>query len=153
MDRDLPIPPVRTLREIVSDTVAQRRFQMLLTTLFAVVALLLSAVGLYGVVSYAIAARTREIGIRIALGALRRDVMRWVFASGMPPVFIGLVAGLAGAIAIARTLRALLFGVEPADPLSLASVVALLLLTSALACYLPARRAAALDPTTALRHD
>jgi ABC-type lipoprotein release transport system permease subunit len=71
----------------------------------------------------------------------------------MPPVLVGLVAGLAGAIAIARTLRALLFGVEPADPLSLASVVALLLLTSALACYLPARRAAALDPTTALRHD
>jgi putative ABC transport system permease protein len=153
MDPQLPIAAVRTLRDIVSDAVAPRRFQMVLTSLFAVVALLLTAIGLYGVVSYAVAARTREIGIRVALGARRRDVMRWVFASGMQPVLAGLIVGLAGAVAIAHTLRALLFGVTPADPLSLASVAAVLLLTSCLACYLPARRAATLDPTTALRHE
>jgi len=153
LDQNLPIPAMRTMQEIVSSTVAQRRFQTMLTSLFAVVALLLGAVGLYGVVSYAVACRTREIGLRIALGAMRIDVMRWVLSNGMQPVFIGLVIGLAGAIAAARALRSLLFGITPVDPLSLGAVVLVLLLTSGLACYLPARRAAALDPTTALRHE
>jgi putative ABC transport system permease protein len=152
-DPNLPIPAVRTMREIVSSTVAQRRFQLVLTSLFALVALLLSAVGLYGVVSYAVACRTRDIGLRMALGAMRRDVIRWVFSRGMQPVVIGLVVGLGGTVAVARMLRSLLFGITPADPLSIGGVVIVLLLTSALACYLPARRAAALDPITALRHD
>jgi putative ABC transport system permease protein len=153
MDPGLPIPAIRTMREIVSTTVAQRRFQTMLTSLFALVALLLGAVGLYGVVSYSIACRTRDIGLRIALGAGRTDVMRWVFSNGMQPVGIGLLAGLGGAIVIARAARSLLFGITPADPLSLGAVVLVLLLTSGLACYLPARRAAALDPMTALRHE
>jgi predicted permease len=153
MDSALPIPAVRTMREIVSSTVAQRRFQLVLTSLFALVALLLSAVGLYGVVSYAVACRTRDIGLRMALGAVKRDVMRWVFSHGMRPVVVGLAVGLGASIAIARTLRSLLFGITPADPLSMAGVVLVLLLTSGLACYLPARRAAALDPIMALRHD
>jgi putative ABC transport system permease protein len=153
LDRNLPISAMRTMQEIVSSTVAQRRFQMTLTSLFAVVALLLGAVGVYGVVSYSVASRTRDIGLRIALGALRTDVMRWVFAGGMRPVLIGLGAGLVGAIAIASTLRSLLFDVAPADPLSLGTVVLVLLLTSGLACYLPARRAAAMDPMIALRHE
>jgi putative ABC transport system permease protein len=153
LDSNLPIPAVRTMREIVSSTVAERRFQLVLTSLFALVALILSAVGLYGVVSYAVACRTRDIGLRIALGAVRRDVMRWVFAHGMAPVIIGLVAGLTGAIVVARMLRSLLFGITPGDPLSISAVVIALLLTSAAACYLPARRAAALDPIAALRHE
>jgi putative ABC transport system permease protein len=153
VDQNLPIPAMRTMREIVSSTVAQRRFQTMLTSLFAVAALLLGAVGLYGVVSYAVACRTRDIGLRIALGAMKIDVMRWVFSNGMQPIFIGLVVGLVGAVAAARALRSLLFGITPTDPVSLGAVVLLLLLTSGVACYLPARRAAALDPTTALRHE
>jgi putative ABC transport system permease protein len=153
MDPSLPIPAVRTMQEIVSASVAQRRFQMILTSLFAFLALLLGAVGVYGVVSYSVACRTRDIGLRIALGAMRSDVMRWVFSNGMQPVVIGLLAGAAGAVAIASALRGLLFGITPTDPLSFSSVVLVLLLTSGLACYLPARRAAALDPMTALRHE
>jgi putative ABC transport system permease protein len=150
---NLPIPAFRTMEEIISASVAQRRFQLMLTSLFALVALLLGAVGVYGVVSYSVACRTRDIGLRIALGALRGDVIRWVLVKGMTPVLIGLLAGLAGAVAIATAVRSLLFGISPTDPLSLGAVVLVLLSTSALACYFPARRAARLDPMLALRHD
>jgi putative ABC transport system permease protein len=153
LDANLPIPATRTMQEIVSASVAERRFQMLLTSLFALAALLLGAVGIYGVVSYAVASRTREVGLRIALGAMKSDVMRWVFAQGMKPVLVGLAAGLAGAIAIARALRNLLFEITPTDPLALGSVALILLLTSGLACYLPARRASRMDPIIALRHE
>ena len=139
------------MREIVSASVAQRRFQMTLTSLFAVVALLLGAVGVYGVVSYSVASRTRDIGLRMALGAMRLDVMRWVFAAAARPVLIGLGAGLLAATVSAGALRSVLFDVAPVDPLSLAIVVIVLLLAAALACYLPARRAAAVDPLVALR--
>ncbi|HEU0007840.1 MAG TPA: ABC transporter permease, partial [Terriglobia bacterium] len=128
VDPNLPVPAIRTMREIVSASVAQRRFQMVLTSLFALVALLLGAVGVYGVVSYSVACRTRDIGLRVALGAMRSDVMRWVFSHGMQPVVIGLLLGLGGAIAIARALRSLLFEVTPTDPVTLGSVVLVLLL-------------------------
>jgi putative ABC transport system permease protein len=153
MDAGLPITAIRTMREIVSDSVAQRRFQTVLTLLFALVALLLGAVGVYGVVSYSVACRTRDIGLRIALGAMRSDVMRWVFASGMRPVAVGLALGLVGAVTMAAALRSVLFGISPADPLSISAVALVLLLTSGLACYVPARRAARLDPMTVLRQE
>jgi putative ABC transport system permease protein len=151
MDANLPITNLRTMREIVSLTVAQRRFQMLVTSLFALVALLLGSVGVYGVVSYTVSCATKEIGLRMALGAANGDVMRWVFANGMAPVLIGVGAGLTAAVATAVALRSSLFGISPTDPLALGTVALVLLATSGLACYLPARRAAALDPIAALR--
>ena len=150
-DASLPILAMRTMREIVSSTVAERQFQMMLTSVFALLALLLGAVGLYGVVSYSVACSTRDIGLRMALGALRTDVIRWVFAHGMRPVLVGLFVGLIAAIAVAGALRSLLFEVAPTDPLALGLVSLVLLLTSGFACYLPARRAARVDPVVALR--
>ena len=146
----LAAPDLALARE---QTVAERRFQMALTLLFALAALCLGAIGIYGVVSYAVACRTRDIGLRIALGAVRGDVMRWVFVIGFRPVLFGLAAGLFAAVIIGRTLRSLLYGIAPTDLVSLGTVAFVLLLTAALACYLPARRAASLDPTIALRHD
>jgi putative ABC transport system permease protein len=151
MDPNLPIPAIRTMREIVSQTVAERRFQMALTLLFALAALGLGAIGIYGVVSYSVACRTRDIGLRMALGAVRGDVMRWVFVIGFRPVLAGLAAGMFAAIMIGRAMRGLLYGIAPTDPVSLGLVALILLLTAVLACYLPARRAARLDPMTALR--
>jgi len=148
----LPTPDMRTMNEIVSASIAQRRFEMLLTAAFAVVAILLGVIGVYGVVSLSVANRTREIGLRMALGASPRGVMRWVFARGLRPVFIGAFAGLLGAVIVATSLRSLLFAVAPTDPLSLAAVALILLCASLLACYLPARRAAGLNPADLLRN-
>jgi ABC-type antimicrobial peptide transport system permease subunit len=150
-DANLPVLAIRTLREIVSASLAARRFEATLTLLFAVVALALGAIGVYGVVSYTVARRTRDLGVRIALGASRRDVTRWVLRLGLLPVVSGLVVGLAAAIALATGLRAALFGIAPTDPVSLGAVVVTLLSASALACWLPARRAANVDPIIALR--
>jgi predicted permease len=149
---NLPIADMRTMKEIVSASIAQRRFEMLLTAAFAVVAILLGVIGVYGVVSLSVANRTREIGLRMALGASPRGVMRWVFARGLRPVVLGAILGLLGAVIVATTLRSLLFAVAPTDPLSLAAVALILLCASLLACYLPARRAAGLNPADLLRN-
>jgi putative ABC transport system permease protein len=115
------------------------------------VALSLGVIGVYGVVSLSVSNRTREIGLRMALGASPRDVTRWVLAHGLRPVFVGAFAGLLGAVAIATSLRNLLFAVEPTDPLALGAVALILLCASLLACYLPARRASGLNPADLLR--
>lgn len=151
LDPGLPILTMRTMREVVSSTVSERQFQTSVTSLFALLALLLGAVGLYGVVSYTVAGSTRDISLRIALGAGRRAVYAWVFAQGMRPVLVGFVSGLAGALVVARAMRSLLFEVAPTDPTALGIVSLILLLTAALACYLPARRASRVDPVVALR--
>src|SRR5262249_24388099 len=130
MDPDLPIPAIRTMREILSQTVAQRRFQMALTLLFALAALCTGAIGISGAVSYSVACRTRDIGLRMALGARPGDVMRWVFSIGFRPVLPGLAVGLLAAVIAGRALRGLLYDVIPADPISLAVVALLLLLTA-----------------------
>jgi len=153
LDPDLPINAMRTMREVVSSTLSQRRFQTTLMLLFAIVALLLGMVGVYGVTNYAVGARTRDIGVRLALGADRSAVMRWAFAIGFRPVLLGLAAGVVAALASANAIRAALFGITSFDPVSLAFVTATLLTTASAACYFPARRAAAVDPVTALRHD
>ncbi|HEX5086022.1 MAG TPA: ABC transporter permease [Blastocatellia bacterium] len=148
---NLPIIFMRTMKEIVSASIAQRRFEMTLISAFAVVALSLGVIGVYGVVSLSVANRTREIGLRMALGASPLAVMRWVFARGLRPVFIGAFVGLFSAVTLATFLRSLLFTVEPTDPFALVAVALILLCASLLACYLPARRAAELNPADLLR--
>jgi putative ABC transport system permease protein len=126
---------------------------LVLLAIAGVMALFLSVVGIHGVISYIVSQRTREIGIRLALGAARRDVVAVVMRQGMTMVAAGLVAGLAGALAITRVMRSLLFGVSPTDPLVFTAIVVLLAGTAAAATYVPARRASRLDPLTMLRTD
>lgn len=153
LDANLPIASMQTMRDIVWTSVAQRRFQMTLTSVFAIVALLLGVVGVYGVTNYAVLARTRDIGVRLALGAHRGEVMRWAFAAGIRPVLLGLAVGLVGAAMAGNLLQAALFGVSAIDPVSFGVVGVVLLSTAGVACYVPARRASRIDPMLALRHD
>jgi ABC-type antimicrobial peptide transport system permease subunit len=141
------------MNDLLSDSVASRRFNMFLLGSFAMVALLLAGVGIYGVMAYSVAQRTREIGIRIALGAQARDVLRLVVGQGMYTAMIGVGIGLAGAFALTRVMASLLYGVSPRDPVIFAAVALLLSLTALVACYIPARRAAKVDPLNALRSE
>jgi putative ABC transport system permease protein len=150
-DSEVPIPEVRTLDQVMAKSVAQRRFQVMLVVLFAAAALALAAFGTYGVVSYAVARRTAEMGIRMALGAKRSDVLKMVLRQGMMPVLAGLAAGAMAALAVGRSLAALLFQVSPRDPMAFIAAAAVLLLVSLAACLVPARRATQVDPTEALR--
>jgi hypothetical protein len=153
IDSEVPIPEVRTLEQVMAHSVAQRRFQTLLVVLFAAAALALAAFGTYGVVSYAVARRRAEMGIRMALGAKRSDVLKMVLRQGMMPVLAGLAAGAILALAIGRSVASLLFQVSPRDPLAFTAASAVLLLVSVAACLIPARRATRVNPTDALRFE
>jgi putative ABC transport system permease protein len=151
IDAGQPVASVRTLEEIVARVQANRRFTMLLLGVFATVALVLATVGIYGVIAYSTAQRTQEIGIRVALGAARSDVLRMVLSDGLRIGVLGSVIGIAAAAAMSRLLSGLLFGVSPHDPLTFVVLPAALLMVAALASLIPARRALAIEPVRALR--
>jgi putative ABC transport system permease protein len=153
VEKRLPVPSVREMNQLLSDIVAQPRFYTMLASLFGMIALILAAAGIYGVMAYAVAQRTHEIGIRMALGAEVRDVLRLVIGEGMKLTLIGVAVGLLAALALTRLLKGLLFSLSPTDPLTFAAVLALLVVIALAACYIPARRAAKTDPMIALRHD
>ncbi|HLL77419.1 MAG TPA: ABC transporter permease [Pyrinomonadaceae bacterium] len=151
VDAEQPLGNVRTLEELLARSLAPRRFSLLLVGVFAAVALVLGAVGLYGVLSYAVTQRTREIGVRVALGARRGDIIRLVIRHGMALALLGVALGLAAALAVTRLMSGMLFGVSATDPSTFALVSLLLLAVALLACYVPARRATKVDPMIALR--
>jgi putative ABC transport system permease protein len=150
---NLPVPVIRTMDSVVSATLAQPRLQTALLGLFAGAALLLAAIGLYGVLAYTVAQRRQEIGIRMALGAQKRDVLKLVLIQGMALALVGAGLGLAGALILTRLVRSLLYGVSSTDPITFSVVLVLLLIVALLACWVPALRAARLNPTEALRYE
>jgi putative ABC transport system permease protein len=148
-----PLATIRTMDEVLARVTAQRRIGMILLTAFAALALLLAALGIYGVLSYFVVQHTPEIGVRMALGAQKRDVLRLVLRKGMTLALAGILIGLAGAFALTRLMKSLLFGVSAFDPLTFAGVAILLAVVALLACYIPARRAMKVDPMVALRYE
>jgi len=153
VDPQLPITKVQSMNEVAAASFDARRFNMLLLTLFAGLALVLAAVGVYGVMSYAVTQRTHEIGIRMALGAQVGNVMRRVMKGGLVIAAVGVAIGLAGAFALTRLMSSLLFDVAPTDKATFAGVSLTLLLIALAACYIPARRATKVDPLQALRYE
>jgi predicted permease len=152
-DPSVAVSNVVTMDNVITDTLWQQRFNVQLIALFAALALVLAAIGLYGVMSYSVAQRTHEVGLRMALGAQRGDVIRMVVRQGMVLALIGVGAGLVGAFAVTRLLATLLFGIKPTDPVTFAGVALCLLGVAFIACYLPARRATKVDPLVALRYE
>ena len=151
LDPDVPVFGLGTVESRLSSSVSQPRFYMILLAAFAALALVLAAVGIYGVLSYAVSQRTRELGIRMALGASAAQVTRQVLRQGLGLAVIGIIVGLAGALALTRVIASLLFGVQPLDPLTFVGVSVTLVIAALAACYLPARRAGRADPLTAMR--
>jgi putative ABC transport system permease protein len=152
LDRELPVSSLRTMEQAVQETMSPRRFNTILIGIFAISALLLAAIGIYGVMAYSVTQRTQEIGIRMALGATRRDVLSLVIHQGLALALIGTAIGLAGAMALTRLMEPLLYGVGPTDLLTFTAVPLFLLLVAVAACFLPARRAINVDPMVSLRY-
>lgn len=157
VDPVLPLPPAHSVEDLLDASRARRRFALILLCVAALLALLLAAIGIYGVVAAAVAQRAPEIGIRLALGAQTGDMLKLIIGRGIAPVLVGLALGLAGALALARWLTqltaGLLFEVRPTDPVTFAVIALLLVAVALLACWIPARRAAKVDPLIALRHE
>jgi ABC-type antimicrobial peptide transport system permease subunit len=153
VDATLPVFGAQTLTQTLSDSLSQRRFSMEMITSFAATALLLAALGIYGVISYMVSERTHEIGIRLALGASRLNILRIVLGQGLGLAIVGAGVGLIGALIVSHLMASLLYGVRPADPLTFTGVAILFLGVALLACYLPARRAMRVDPMIALRYE
>jgi putative ABC transport system permease protein len=153
IDPTLPVERVNEVADLYSGTLAQQRFNVVMLTGFALLALVLALVGVYGVISLMVSRRTREIGVRVALGAERSDILRMVAGSGMMSLAIGLVVGLGLAVGLTRYVRSLLFQIEPTDPLTYSVAILLLGVVGMIACYLPSRKATAVDPMEALRHE
>jgi putative ABC transport system permease protein len=151
--KQTPVYNIKTLAQLLSQSVAQPRFTTLLLGIFAALAVVLAATGLYGVISYSVAQRTHEIGIRMALGAEKSDVLKMVAGQGLKLALIGVGIGIIGALVLTRFLASLLFGVKPTDPLTFIAVSLILIAVALLACYIPARRAAKVDPIIALRYE
>lgn len=151
LDSQIPVTDVQTMDDLLATSVAQQRFNMLLLATFAGLALTLALIGIYGMIAYRVSQRTHEIGVYMALGAQRSHVMRLVMQDGIRLTLLGMVIGLAGAVAITRVMVSLLFEVDPTDPLTLISVALLLGVTAIVASYVPARRALRIEPVSALR--
>jgi putative ABC transport system permease protein len=153
IDKDQPVSDISTMEEVIADSVARQRFSMWLLGIFAGVALVLAAVGIYGVMSYSVAQRTREIGIRLALGAQRSDVLKMTIGGGLRLVLMGAAIGLVAALVLTRVMSSLLFGVSPTDPLTFISISIVLISVAVVASYIPALRATRVDPMFALRYE
>jgi putative ABC transport system permease protein len=153
IDKGMPVSQVRSMDQVISDSIGPQRFNMLLLGIFAIIALILAVVGIYGVMSYSVSQRIHEIGVRMALGAGRRDVLSLVVGQGMRLALVGIAIGLAASFMLTRLMESLLFGVSATDPGTFVMIAATLGTVAFLACYVPARRAARVDPMVALRHE
>lgn len=153
LSKDLPVTDITSLSNMIGKSVSQERFHTFLLGAFSAIALLLAAVGIFGVISYSALQRTHEIGIRMALGAQPRDVLRLILVQGTKLAFGGLGAGIVGAFLLTRLMSSMLYNISPTDPVTFAAVPVVLLGVALLACYIPARRAMRVDPMVALRYE
>jgi len=153
IDKELPVANLKTMEELLSESVARPRFRTFAFLVLGLLALVLAVTGIYAVMSYLVTQRTREFGIRVALGAQRSSVLRLVIRQGMSLALIGVVIGLIAAWALMRLMTSLLYGIESRDPLTFASITILLLAVALVACWLPAHRATKVDPLKALRYE